>query len=138
QIERFDAEVDRVAHDRRSHRHLSGDAHADRRGILRADAGDVGQFAYRGGDGGDHRLRAPARRPAHARHDLTVGRDGHRVGLGATDVQSETHQPFTAPETNPPVMRPWTMRKKIITGIAIMVDPAITAPQLTAPATDVD
>src|SRR5205809_5954 len=40
-----------------------------------------------------------------------------------------TGHPFTAPAVSPVVIRRWTIRKKMMTGIAMIVDPAITPPQ---------
>lgn len=45
----------------------------------------------------------------------------HTVTKWRTDTQ-----PLTAPATRPLVMRPWTMTKKMITGIATIADAAIT------------
>ena len=99
------------------------------------------------GDG----IRTPSGREAHSADDGSPGVDGDGIRLRAADIQSDLHrptslreaawlhrehQPLTAPATRPPVMRPWTIRKKMTTGIEISVEPAMTAPQLVASVAD--
>ena len=49
-----------------------------------------------------------------------------RRGEGAQLLRGRGAHPFTAPPTMPLVIRPWTMRKKMMTGTATIVDAAIT------------
>ena len=92
EVEFGDPEVDGVQHARGAGLDLARhpDAH-------RAHRGDVGALARQGGDGVRHDLRdglrPPARRETHACDDGAGVVDGHRVGLGAADVESHSHEP---------------------------------------------
>ena len=78
------------------------------------------------------RVEYPARRGR-----VRERRDEDRVGQASQDrvgcPQSVLAHPFTAPAIRPLVMRRWTMRKKISTGIVNRVEEAMIDPQSTVP-----
>src|SRR5581483_6666351 len=86
-----------------------------------AARGEVGHVASHVAHDPNAEVRAAGARRARV--------EGHLWILAHSELMVNTTQPLTAPAVSPNMIRFWTSRKKMITGIAVSVEPAMSAPQ---------